>query len=57
MPTFFPPEINALLGIFLLVLLLVYLLKGLKNRRSRKKKERSSDITIGHKKKEEDLFG
>jgi hypothetical protein len=54
MPTFFPPEINGLLGIFLIVLILVYLLKGLKNRRSRKKRELPGDITIGHKKKEEE---
>ena len=54
MPTFFPPEINGLLGIFLIVLILVYLLKGLKNRRSSKKRELPGDITIGHKKKEEE---
>ena len=38
MQMFFLPEINGLLGIFLIVLILVYVLKGVKNRRSGKVK-------------------
>jgi hypothetical protein len=35
MQNFFLPEINGLLGIFLIVLILVFVLKGVKNRRNR----------------------
>ena len=38
MQNFFLPEINGLLGIFLIVLILVYVLKGVKIRRSEKVK-------------------
>lgn len=35
MQNFFLPEINGLLGIFLIVLILVFVLKEVKNRRNR----------------------
>ena len=38
MQNFFLPEINGLLGVFLIVLILVFVLKGWKNRRSGKVK-------------------
>jgi hypothetical protein len=38
MPFLFPPEINVLFGVFLIVALLVYLLKWMKKSRNRKVK-------------------